>query len=905
MWRIGIIAIAAALSAPGQELFEKSIRPVLAERCYGCHSAKLREPKANLRLDTKAGLARGGDSGPVLVPGKPSESLLYKAVSYTDHHLRMPPTGKLPEDAIAAFRLWIEQGAEDPRQDAAESTQKSAGIDWERARKFWAFSPLNKTAPPPVKAAAWPRGDADRFLLAKMEPAALRPAAPAGKREWLRRVRFALTGLPPSPEEVADYLSDNSPDADAAVVDRLLDSRHFGERWARHWLDLVRWAETNGHEYDNNKLDAWRYRDYVIRALNDNLPYDQFVREHIAGDLMAKPRISRDGSFLESPLATGFYWFGEVLNSATDSEKSRADTVDNQIDVITKSFLGLTVACARCHDHKFDPIPTTSYYGLAGIMHSTNIREAVIDSPARAAAVRRAHERVGQFRKADGFARSAGRARIVLRPGETVWEGFDQTAQQTWFPTGEAFSTGFTGGMADSAGRGAKELVGSLTSAKFRMPKRYVHIRMQGAKGDKAKSELEPVRVTLVADDFKSLHYLASGKPEWEWVTHRMTLPYERICYFEIVDRSREGHLAVDAIVFSDEKDPPEVVVEEPALLPDPPPSPVSIPESAFGMIAWDENPRDIRLHIRGNHQNLDAAVPRQFLRVLSEQDTTPPLEGSGRVELAEWLTGEARALTARVFVNRVWRHMFGSGLVRSADNFGLTGERPTHRELLDTLAAEFIESGWNVKALIRKIAVSAAFRMDASATPEAEKKDPRNELLSHFPVRRLEAEAVRDSILAVAGTLSPDLFGPSVVPHISPYQNGRGKPKSGPLDGNGRRSLYIQVRRNFLTPMMLAFDYPLPVSSMGVRGSSTVPSQALLLLNNEFVIDQAAKWAARVTAEADTDKARVERMFEEAFARPAASWEVQESLAFLRQGRTLADLGHVLFNSAEFLYVR
>lgn len=905
MTRTVLMVILAAAAVQGQELFEKSIRPVLAERCFGCHSSKLKEPKANLRLDTKAGLARGGDSGPVLVAGKPGESLLFKAISYTDHHLRMPPTGKLPEESIAAFRLWIEQGAEDPREAAAEMVKSASGVDWEKAKKFWAFASLKKTAAPSVKQTGWPRGEVDRFLLAKMEAAELRPASAAGKRDWLRRVRFDLTGLPPTPEEVAEYLGDNAAGADERVVDRLLASRHYGERWARHWLDLVRWAETNGHEYDNNKLDAWRYRDYVIRAFNDNLPYDQFVREHIAGDLMAKPRISRDGSFVESPLATGFYWFGEVLNSATDSEKSRADTVDNQLDVMTKAFLGLTVACARCHDHKFDPIPTSNYYGLAGIMHSTNVREAVIDSPARAAAVRRAHERIGQFQKAAGFVRKAGRSRIVLRQGDEVWEGFDTTSKQIWFPTGEAFATGFSAGMADSAGRGALELVGSLTSAKFRMPKRYVHIRMQGTKGEKTKAEMEPVRVTLVADDFKSLHYLASGKQEWEWVTHRMTLPFERICYFEIVDRAREGHVAVDAIVFSDEKDPPEVVVEEPALLPDPPKSPVTVPESAFGMIAWDENPRNIKLHIRGNHQNLGAETPRQFLRVLTNGGDAPQLEGSGRMELADWMTGEAQALTARVFVNRAWQHLFGYGLVRSADNFGLMGERPTHKELLDTLAVEFVESGWDVKVLLRKLLVSAAYRMEAKGSADATKKDPRNELLSHFPVRRLEAEAVRDSILVVSGRLQPELFGPSVVPHISAYQNGRGKPKSGPLDGDGRRSIYIQVRRNFLSPMMLAFDYPLPVSTMGVRGASTVPSQALLLLNNEFVLEQADKWAVRVAAEVEGEEARVERMFLEAFARPAEKWEVADSVAFLRQGRTLAELGHVLFNSAEFLYVR
>ncbi len=874
-------------AADGTEFFEARIRPVLAERCYGCHSSKLREPKADLRLD--------GPAPAVVVPGKPDESKLLKAISYTDLRLRMPPTGKLPDDVIADFNEWVKMGAPDLRPSIAVAPKPlPPGLDLARGRKFWSFQPLSNPAAPKVRDSAWPKGDIDRFLLASLEAKGLKPAQPTDRRAWLRRVTFDLTGLPPTKGEMDAFLAGESYEN---VVDRLLASPQYGERWGRHWLDLVRYAETNGHEYDNNKLDSWRYRDYVIRAFNDDLPFNRFVEEHIAGDLLADKRVSRDGAILESPIATNFYWFGEVLNSATDSVKSKADTVDNQIDVTAKAFLGLTVACARCHDHKFDPIPTRDYYGLAGIMHSTAMREAVIDSPARAAAIHQAHEAMAPV------SRTPGKARIQLRPGETLWEDFTDLTKNGWRASGEAFAGGVRDGIVDSAGRGANELVGSLTSKLFRMPNHYVHIRMNATKGDKGLVEREPVRVTLVADDYKSVHYLGSGKGQFEWVTYRMTLPYERLCYFEIVDRSRTGNVAVDAIVFSEESTPPPTVVESPDVWTEPAPHP-EIAESAFGMIAGDESPANVKVHIRGSHLNLGDEVPRHFLQVVSKDGEHPSLTGSGRLELARWMTTEAAPLLARVYVNRLWEHHFGDGLARTADNFGLTGERPVQGALLDMLAAKLIASGWSTKKLQREMVLSAAYRMSSKDEPEAAKADPRNELLHHFAVHRLEAEEIRDSILAVTGTLKPTLFGPSVVPHISEFQNGRGKPKSGPLDGDGRRSIYIEVRRNFLTPFFLAFDYPLPISTIGVRNRSTVPSQALMMMNNEFVLQQAAKWADRISTTVP-ESGRIGVMYQEAFGRLPEASEQSEAKAFLADGGSLAGLAHVLFNSPEFIYVQ
>ncbi len=878
---------ALLLGADGNEFFETRIRPVLAERCYGCHSSQLKEPKADLRLD--------GPAPTVVVPGKPEESKLLKAISYTDFRLRMPPTGKLPDSVIADFNEWVKMGAPDPRAATTIVAKPlPPGLDLERGRRFWAFQPTTPAPLPDVRTKAWPKTSVDRFILAGLEAKGLKPAPEAKKRAWLRRVTFDLTGLPPTPAEMDAFLAGASYEA---VVDRLLASPHYGERWARHWLDLVRYAETNGHEYDNNKLDAWQYRDYVIRAFNEDLPFTRFVQEHLAGDLLKDPRISRDGRFLESPIATNFFWFGEVLNSATDSAKSKADNVDNQIDVVAKSFLGLTVACARCHDHKFDPIPTRDYYGLAGIMHSTGMREVVIDSPAQTAAIRRQHE------AAPAVVRKPGKATIKLRPGETLWEDFSDLSANAWYPSGEAFAQGVRNGVIDSAGRGVNELVGSLTSKKFKMPNHFVHVRLNATKGTPGLVEREPMRLTLVADDYKSVHYVGSGKTpgKFEWISYRMTLPFERQCYFELVDRSRNGAIAVDAIVFSEEKDPPPTVEEESAEWAEPAPAP-QIPASTFGMVAWDEAPGNTKLHIRGSHQNLGEDVPRHFLQVISKDGTQPAITGSGRLELANWMTGEAAPLLARVYVNRLWEHHFGDGLVRTADNFGVMGERATNRDLLDTLAAKFIAGGWSTKALQREMVLSAAYRMSSKDDPIAAKADPRNDLLHHYPVRRLEAEPIRDAILTISGALDKTLYGPSVVPHISEYQNGRGKPKSGPLDGAGRRSIYVEVRRNFLTPLFLAFDYPLPISTIGVRNRSTVPSQALMLMNNEFVLQQAARWADHLSATPEAD--RIPLMYRQAFGRPPQTAELQEATTFLKDGGTLAGLAHVLINSPEFIYV-
>lgn len=801
-WLLPGLLVAADLTPEQTEFFEKKIRPVLATSCYGCHNSKSKTAMGGLRLDSREGLLQGGDSGKAIMPGDPSASKLVQAVSY-QHELKMPPSGRLSEAQIADLAAWVKMGAPDPRSGSVVTPPVRKGYDFAESKKFWAFQPVGAAAPPPVRDRDWVRSPVDAFILSKLAEHKLRPAAPAGKRALLRRVTQDLTGLPPSPAELDAFLQDQSPDAFEKVVDRLLASPHYGERWARHWLDLMRYAETNGHEYDNDKLDPWRYRDYVIRAFNEDIRYDQFVREHIAGDLLPARRLRADRAAVESPLGTTSLWFNEVLNSATDSDKSRADDVDNQIDVASKAFLGLTVACARCHDHKFDPIPTADYYALAGVLHSTGMREAAIDSPDKMARIEYLSSKIRQInREIESLSprHSPHGQKAQYRRTDRVYQRFEDSTYAGWVPQGIAFGTQPSSGMADSRAAGSEVFSGTLTSPIFKTGKElFLHVRVGGTKADPKLKERGPLRFTIVADGYKGQHIVPDGSP-LHWKTLRLTFERERKCYFEIVDRSRDGHIIVDEIVFSELETPPSV--DGPSnsdgdYLSANPESEAwllglraqkseleaKVPDSEFAMVAEDREYGNTRLHIRGNHKNLGEEVPRRSLQVIAGEQQKPVTAGSGRPHIAEWMASEKNPLTARVMVNRIWKHHFGNGIVRSTDNFGKMGEAPTHPELLDFLAAEFMKGGWSIKAMHRLLVLSNSYRMSSASSPEANAADPGNKLLQHMPVQRLEAEAIRDGMLAVSGSLSRKLFGPSIVPHISAYQEGRGKPLSGPLE--------------------------------------------------------------------------------------------------------------------------
>jgi len=1023
-----VLLLAAALATPpaGVEFFERKIRPVLAGKCYACHNSKT--ATSGLALDTKAGLIKGGARGVILIAGDPEGSRILRALSYEDPDLKMPPTGKLAPEQIADFAAWVKMGAPDPRDPA--STSATA---WRPTSQFWAFQPVRDHRPPTVKNRSWPATPIDRFLLAAWEREGLTPAPAADRRTLIRRVTLDLIGLPPTPKEIDDFLADRSPRAYQKLVDRLLASPQYGERWARHWLDLVRYAETSGHEFDSEKPDAWRFRDYLIRAFNEDVPYDQFIREHLAGDLLANAR--RD-----APLATGFLGLGEERNAADDIAEVRTERLDNQIDVLTKTFLGLTVACARCHDHKFDPIPKTDYFSLAGVLDSTRLIEGYLDPPSQQREAEAVHAKIAaagsrirallaprlseesqrlretlltptpawktyldQARKEPDhvfypfavlsessdkpFAERLASIRRELAEwdkdaaarGDEIFTDFSRTGFDNWEINGPAFGSaaqagpapnqplaGYQGGaVASSFGGGSDRLTGVLTSRSFTARKNYLHVRLAGTEDKSRRREHGVLRFTVQAPG-RPAFVNATRTGAFHWQTANLQRLQGQACYLVIADRATDGQMVVDKILLSDSKDPPrfasppnrwvlaaldqsgldsiealaaayqKVLVEAlasglsdretrwlvsaltPGRLEDLASLPAEVaalqqeraahekalPEATYGMVARDDDPHDAPMQVRGNPHNLGPTVPRRFLEVLGGRPFTG---GSGRLELAGALANPANPLTARVMVNRVWLHHFGRGLVPSPDNFGFTGERPTHPEVLDYIARSFIESGWSIKKLHRSLLLTSIYQM--ASRPDAR---------AAMPVRRLEAEALRDSILAVSGSLDPALYGPSVPPHISPYQDGRGKPaKSGPLDGAGRRSLYIGVRRNFLTPLFLAFDYPLPITTIGRRNTSTVPSQALMLMNNEFVQGEAGKWAARLTAAHPEPRARIQTMFLTAFGRPAEPAEVRDVEEFLASQRRLydgaptddprvwADLAHSLFNSKEFLFVR
>ena len=1079
------------------EFFEKSIRPLLAENCYACHSAKT-VASGGLTLDTKRGLRTGGSRGQAVVPGTPDTSLLLRVVRHEDANLKMPPTGKLSDSQIEDLRRWVQLGAPDPRTE--DSLNATNGIDWDEARRYWAFQPLRDPSAPAVDNERWVQTFIDPFVLAKLEDKSLAPAPPAEKGVWLRRVTFDLTGLPPTPREIENFLADRSPHAYRTVVERLLASPHYGEKWARHWLDLVRFGETMGHEFDPDQPDAWRYRDYVIRAFNSDLPYDDFVREHLAGDLLARQRLAPDGQHWDSPLGTGFYALGEERNAADDVGQVRANRIDNQIDVYGKTFLGLTLGCARCHDHKFDPITVDDYYALAGVMESTQTVQRSLDSPAtirrmrkiaeemveingqiasmmRKARLERLHEvkayllaaaaivvaensprraaddvpkpdtfgldpetverwvdvlkradkqpdhvfyplaqlvkplprsqqgktfpeRVAELRAelAEWEAKAGIAHESNAERGDVIFADFEQKDFGDWRASGPAFDAGpsryhapnqalsdYRGtDLANSFGSGSDEWVGTLTSKSFAMTKPYLHVRIAGSERRTSRAKHGKLYFSLVTSGrFRPL--TADGSGTFEWKTINVKRTPGQVSYIEIVDRARDAHIVVDKIIFSDSKEPPAVssvpnprvvemladsemqsledlatgyqellrkvlvssledpagkwlasavsptgMLEDPTLLVGESQRSAfkelndkraelgeSIPDTAFGLINAEDTPRNARIHVRGRHTNLGDEVPRRFLRVLSDGESTSFEQGSGRLELAEATTGVAGGLAARVMVNRIWKHYFGRGLVATVDNFGNTGRRPTHPALLDALASNFISNGWSVKDLHRSIVLSATYQMSSEADPRAAELDGENLLLQHMPVRRLEAEAIRDSVLAVTGTLNRALYGPSVTPFISPYQDGRGKPESGPLDSQGRRSIYIKVQRNFINPMFLAFDYPVPVLTRGRRTVSTVPSQALILMNNEFVARQVERWADREIAASEDRVERIKTMFLRAFGRPAEQSEIADAEEFMEEQlhlygttnrddyRSWADFGHVLINSKEFIFIR
>ena len=792
------------------EFFETKIRPVLAEHCYQCHSADAKKLKGGLRLDSSEAIRRGGESGPVVAPGDPVASALIEALRYEG--LEMPPDGRLPADIVADFVRWVGMGAPMPevaRTKGARHGPAVGKIDLERGREFWAFRRPLKGSAPDVRRADWPRNEIDRFLLARLEADGLGPVADADRRTLLRRVMLDVIGLPPTPEEVDAFVNDTSPDAYEFLVDLLLASPSFGERWGRHWLDIARFAESTGKELNYAYPYAWRYRDYVIDSLNRDKPFDQFVKEQVAGDLMLT---DGDGQYNEQLLATGFLTLAPRGLNEKDREQVRMDVVDDQIEVTCRAVLALTVNCARCHDHKFDPIPTTDYYALAGIFGST----------------------------------------------ETLG-GFDETgAQSANMP-----------GLFRPLGRETEQLIKASSDHKLR-------VRKLAAQLKQAQGRLDEARKAADADE-------GDQAPQIDDLTRSIA--------------ALESELrGVQASA------PPE------------------IPATGHAMAVRDaKTPEDCRVCIRGDITTRGEAEPRGFISVLQPTAGRPSIPGhtSGRLELAGWLADERNPLTARVFVNRVWYHLFGAGLVRTVDNFGAAGERPSHPELLDHLAVEFVERGWSVKQLIRTILLSHAYQLGSDHEPDNFARDPDNRLLWRMSRRRLDAEVIRDSILAISGQLDP-------TPPLGSALNGFDSRKlfrvvtpvmPAVLAAHAtKRSIYLATPRSFMPEFLQVFDVADPNMVVGHREVTTVPAQALHLLNSPFVLEQAQQTARRLlTRAAPGTAARADLAYRLILGRPATPGELDVTMAYVRGTGSLggaeaevadwAGLCQILFASAEFRY--
>ncbi len=965
------VTAASASDPSAVEFFEKSVRPLLAGRCLGCHGAA--RQKGGLRLDSRAAILAGGHSGPAVVPGDVKGSLLVDAINYGET-VQMPPKSRLPDAEIAALTRWVEMGAPWGRDVPSVSLSRTGSSDFkvqmrERAR-FWSFQPLRDPGPPAAKdPGGWVRNAIDRFILAGLEKTGLRPSGEASRRTLIRRLAFDLTGLPPTPDEVSNFLADRSPDAYERLVDRLLASPRYGERWARHWLDLVRYAETAGHEYDYEIPNAFRYRDYVIRALNADLPYDRLLVEHIAGDLLEPPRRHPVEGYNESIIATGFFHLGEGVHSPVDVREEEVRRIDNQIDVMSKAFLGLTVACARCHDHKFDPIASHDYYALAGFLCSSRYQQAFIDPPDRIGGpVRRLiaardtlRSLLQQLPDTPVSTWKKARTSAANPSEEIIFDDFDRDDYGDWHVTGDAFGERPTrdgeirlelsansarlervhAGIAHS-GLVSNRLLGVLRSRTFRIESRYIHYLVAGRGGT----------LNVVVDGFEKIRAPIYGGlttavnvgDHFRWITQDVGMWIGHTAYLEIADgavpdyhtattrlNDGQGYIAVDEIRISDRPAPTAPPGEGPpdrldldalakAMQPAWPDLAarlrdavarcraleVDIPEPRLALAVADGTGMDEYVHIRGNYKSPGELVPRRFLEVLGGEALSASASGSGRMELAHRLVDPRRnPLTPRVLVNRLWKHHFGEGIVKSTDDFGAMGREPSHPDLLDWLASRFVEGGWSIKAVQRLILTSSAYRMASVPDVDGERLDPDNTLLHRRNVRRLEAEAIRDALLSLSGRLSSEMSGPSVPVYLNAFMDGRGRPAhSGPLDGDGRRSIYLGVRRNFLNPMFLAFDAPAPFSCVGRRNTSNVPAQALILLNDPLVIDQSRSWAGRIAAmSAEGDRERLDRCFVQAFGRPPTEEEARDCLAFL--GRSgWADLCHALINMKEFIFI-
>lgn len=1069
--------------------FETRIRPVLVTQCYECHSSAAAEVKGGLLVDFRDGLRKGGDSGPAVVPEKLEDSLLLSALRHES--FEMPPAGRLPDTVIADFEEWIRRGAVDPRDEPPSPAQAAADawkIALEERRTWWSLQPPIAVIVPQVADAAWNAEPVDRFIRAGLDQAGLSPAPPADAATLARRLAFVLTGLPPTPEQVASFPAAYARDPEgayAALVDELLASPHYGERIARHWMDVVRYTDTYGYEWDNPAKGSWEYRDYLVRAFNHDVGFDQLIREQIAGDLLPEPRIDDVAGVNESLIGPMFYHLGEHRHgSSLDFNGIHQDMVNNKIDAFSKAFLALTVACSRCHDHKLDAVSQADYYALAGVFMTPRWTSRVIDAPGKYDApiaelkrlrgeVRTAVAAMWQSHIASGglnadvlktwAAANAAAfenlplddvansiAQVHTATDETiaaVWADFARQVitecdarhaanankftvvtnfAQPGFPDGwQVEGDGITHGYVSDAAplvsldgdsliqqllpRGyhthalSSKLPGAIRlPPQEQVPGKFVSLKLQGgefagamvvpqnALQNEPLSFLDPAAaaswtefgdrslsngVTRLLVDVmtSSLH------PNFPPRTGLAKAGKEKLPDTEL-GLERRSWFSLTGIVTSDEAGPPPPSLDlfSPLLGGDAPASANDAWQRIVGWFAqsverWaagtatDDDVRiinwlidqkllpndaaaapeikalvdqyraveatigfprtcntmderglaaiDYELNLRGNVDDIGPAIPHGYLEVFADQQQIGASPGSGRLALAEYLASRDNPQTARVYVNRVWQWVFGTGIVATSSDFGKLGDRPSNPKLLDWLAIQFMNEGWSTKTLIRRLMLSRTFRQSGATTAAALDRDPANRLLHHYPTRRLEAEAIRDNLVAVSGRLDPQFGGPPIKP-VRTVEDPAKRLFSGPLDGHGRRSIYLEMSIMDPPKFLVGFNLPDLKLPTGNRDVTNVPAQALILLNDPFVVQLAGQWADQLLQDGSvTPEERIESMFIRALGRPpdaaelarwtAAVSDLAVSGDVIAERNAWAELAHAMFNAKEFVYYR
>lgn len=884
---IAVVVLPAATNAADDpkavEFFEAKIRPVLVEHCQQCHSeeaVKQKKLRGGLKLDSKASWQKGGDTGPAIVPGKPKEGTLLASLKY-DGDLQMPPKGKLPAAVIADFEKWIRDGAVDPRTGTA--TTKAATIDIEKGRQFWSFQPPRPQAVPTVNhPTVESRTPIDAFVQAKWSEKGLHPVRLADKRSLIRRVTFDLTGLPPTPEEVDAFVNDSSPEAYSRLVERLLASQRYGERWARYWLDVARYAEDQAHTFGvRPKKNAYLYRDWVIQAFNGDMPYDKFVRLQLAGDLVPES----EGDLFTRIAGLGFLGLGAEYYKNTAREQAIAEELDDRVDVITRGFLGLTVSCSRCHDHKFDPIPTRDYYSLAGLFYGTNLTDTPLVGTAELKAYNDAQAtvkeqddainhflaRIGKDAAKDAVARTAK----YMVAARKVRDGKAK-------PDQVAGAEGLNRYFLD---RWVRFLDPTNAAKAPPMFKDWFAINAE-AKPDALKTAAEDVQKKLLAVEIPEPVIPAKGKAKGnksaDPLTRAMFLDQTAPLFIAPADAEKHFVKLVGKVQLV------RMRVELEKRKKDSPPAPLMahvLSGTGQGM----------KVYIRGNPATRGEDAPKGFLQVIARSEAKPSKDFT-RLDLANAIANPNNPLAARVIVNRVWQAHFGRGLVNTPSNFGSLGDRPSHPELLDHLAVEFMKHGWSIKWLHRQILLSSVYQLASEPDAQNDKVDAANVFLWRGARRRLDVESWRDSLLLVSGNLDTTMGGPTFELR----------------DANAkRRTVYAKVSRHELDGLLRLFDFPDANVTADKRSVTTVPQQQLFALNSEFMVIQAKAFATRVEKAGSTDAERVKAAYRLAFNRLPEEREISLALAFLKVPAKPDDklsrwqqYAQALLASNEFLYV-